>query len=466
MKKTVTFLCTALLAVSAYADEFVSAGNGTTYTLSDLSKIPACGVRSENGAWVLDSTFTISEGDVLKLQNNEVVKFTDGLALTIDGTLDCAPADTVLVTRYGEGTPKGFRMYSDNANAILKNARFEYVGITFASTNGSLKAENCTFYKYAASLSTSACINFSKAGKGNVIDHCYFLESGTGAVGNGANTPVGIKVTNSYFYCNNSGNSNRPQINLTCYGAEDVEISGNTVIGGHFTKVGGIAVNNMLGQAFSNKVTIKNNVVKENRYGITVTGSLDVDIIDNDIIDNIYETNANNGGSGISLYDSAGKGKIYVKGNYIDNNLWGITIIGKPEVNAGKVEDKNAADYNPGGNVFKNNGNNGVLYDLYNNGPNTVYAQGNVWNVETQDSTSIEKVVWHKADFATLGEVIFMPAGSKEQTSVNDVKAVTPVVAVRYFDLMGRESAVPFEGVNIVVERHTDGSVTTSKVMK
>ncbi len=466
MKKTVTFLCAAVLAVSAYADEFVSAGNGTTYTLGDLSKIPVCGVRMEDGAWVLDSTFTISAGDVLKLQNNEVVKFTDGLVLTIDGTLDCAPADTVLVTRYGESAPKGFRLYDDNAKAVLKNARFEYVGITLASGKGNLTAENCTFYKYNAKLSSSACVNFSKSGTGNVINNCNFIESVTGAVGNGANTPVGIKVTNSYFYCNNSGNSNRPQINLTCYGTEDVEISGNTVIGGHFTKVGGIAVNNMLGQAFSNKVTIKNNVVKENRYGITVTGSLNVDIIDNDIIDNIYETNANNGGSGISLYDSAGKGKIFVKGNYIDNNLWGITIIGKPEVNAGKVENKEAADYNPGGNVFKNNGNNGVLYDLYNNGPNTVYAQGNVWNVETQDSVSIEKVVWHKADIATLGQVIFMPAGSKEQTSVNEVKTVAPVEAVRYFDLMGRESAVPFEGVNIVVERHTDGTVTTSKVMK
>ena len=43
------------------------------------------------------------------------------------------------------------------------------------------------------------------------------------------------------------------------------------------------------------------------------------------------------------------------------NNLWGVTIIGSPEVNAGKVEDKNAADYNPGENVFKNNGNNNAI---------------------------------------------------------------------------------------------------------
>lgn len=466
MKKTVTFLCIAAMAASAYADEFVSPGNGTTYTLEDLSKIASCGVRQEAGAWVLDSAFTISEGDVLKLQNNEVVKFTDKLLVLVDGTLDCAPADTVTITRYGDSTPKGFRLYGDNSKAILKNARFEYVGLSMASANGNVVAENCTFYKYNASLSSAACLNFAKSNKGNVVERCSFLESVTGAIGNGANTPVGIKVSNCYFYANNSGNSNRPQINLTCYGTEDVEISNNTVIGGHYTKVGGIAVNNMLGQAFSNKVVIKNNVVKENRYGITVTGSLNVDIIDNDIVDNTYETNANNGGSGISLYDSAGKGKVYVKGNLIENNLWGITVIGNPDVNAGKVEDRNAADYNPGKNVFKNNGNNNVLYDLYNNGTKTVYAQGNTWNVAKQDSASIETVVFHQVDNPKLGLVIFMPAGDIEPTSVTEVKTSAPVESVRYVNLMGRESAVPFDGVNIVVARHTDGTITTKKVLK
>lgn len=111
----------AALAAGAYADEFVSPGNGTVYTLEDLSKIEACGVHKVEGAWVLDSTFTISDGDVLRLQNNEVVKFTNKLQVRINGTLDCAPADTVLITRDSEeSTPKGFRMFSDNAKAILK----------------------------------------------------------------------------------------------------------------------------------------------------------------------------------------------------------------------------------------------------------------------------------------------------------------------------------------------------------
>lgn len=47
-------------------------------------------------------------------------------------------------------------------------------------------------------------------------------------------------------------------------------------------------------------------------------------------------------------------------------------------VNVGKTEDSNAADYNPGLNVFLNNGFGGTIYDLYNNSANTVYAQATI----------------------------------------------------------------------------------------
>ncbi|MDO4511065.1 MAG: hypothetical protein Q4B68_04510 [Bacteroidales bacterium] len=467
MKKIFTLLCVAAMAGSASAELFTSPGNGTTYTLEMLSQIPDCQVSKVDGAWVLDTTFVISEGDVLKIQNNEVVKMADKVQISVNGTLDCAPADTATITSTSaEATPKGFKLFSDNAKAVLKNTLFEYVGITISAANGYIVAENCTFDKYNYANATGGTINYGKTGKGNVFNRCNFTAGASAAIATGANTPVGITITNCYFYANNYKNSNRPQINLTAYGENDVIIDGNVVIGGHYTKVGGIAVNNMLGSGFSNKVVIKNNVVKENRYGITMTGSLNLDIIDNEIIDNIYETVANNGGSAISLYDSAGKGKVFVKGNYMKNNLWGITIIGGPEVNCGKVEDVNADDYNPGENIFIDCGNGGVLYDLYNNGPKTVYAQGNIWNVAVQDSASIEVNVFHKVDNPDLGEVIFMPAGKEEPSSVTDVQTTAPVASIRYFNAMGRESAEPFEGINIMVIRHTDGTIRTVKELR
>ena len=127
------------------------------------------------------------------------------------------------------------------------------------------------------------------------------------------------------------------------------------------------------------------------------------------MIDNKYETNPMNGGSGISIYDTSYAQDVYVEGNHIEGSLWGITVIGGKNVNIGKTEVPSTADdYNPGKNVFINNGNGGVLYDLYNNGSNTIYAQGNTWNVANQTADEIETVIFHKNDDASLGEVIYM----------------------------------------------------------
>ena len=149
--------------------------------------------------------------------------------------------------------------------------------------------------------------------------------------------------------------------------------------------------------------------MRDHRYGITTNGALNAVIKDNRIISNKYESNAMNGGSGISIYDSNQNQTAVITGNHVEDNLWGITIIGGLNINCGKTEDMTADDYNPGGNVFVNNGNGGQLFDLYNNGTSTVYAQGNKWNVTEQTAEEIEKVITHKADNAALGEVIYMP---------------------------------------------------------
>ena len=425
MRKTFTLLLAATAVATATAG-YVSDGSKKVYTFESLSKIDTSGVKKVDGAYVVNEAISIAYGDTLRLQNGDVVKLADGVQVNIDGYADLTPSDTATVTRSAaDAQPKGFRIYGDTASAVLKNVTFEYAGVAFGSDNGNLKADNCTFSYYNGKQVSAAALNFIRSSVGNEVTNCRFIESTTGALGNGANVPIGIVVKNNYFYHNNTGNSNRPQINLTCGGSSEaynVEITGNKVIGGQYTKVGGIGVSNMLNLAHNCKVIIKDNDVEDNRYGVTVIGSVDVSIEDNKLINNKYETNANNGGSGISIYSNAAA--TYVKGNVIDGNLWGVTLIGSSKnMNFGKVGDKSGDDYNPGENVFRNNGNGGVLYDLYNNTAETVYAQGNVWNVATQDSVSIEKVVFHKADNANLGQVIFMPAGKATGVEAVNVKA-------------------------------------------
>lgn len=50
-------------------------------------------------------------------------------------------------------------------------------------------------------------------------------------------------------------------------------------------------------------------------------------------------------------------------------------------------------------------------------------------------------------------------------TAVADVRSQAAVASVRYVDAMGRVSATPHRGINIVVTRHTDGTTSTRKVV-
>lgn len=51
-------------------------------------------------------------------------------------------------------------------------------------------------------------------------------------------------------------------------------------------------------------------------------------------------------------------------------------------------------------------------------------------------------------------------------TAVEDVNASKTVAGVKYYNLMGVESNQPFDGVNIIVTRYTDGTSQAVKVVK
>ena len=156
-----------------------------------------------------------------------------------------------------------------------------------------------------------------------------------------------------------------------------------------------------------------------------------------------------NGGSGISLYDPYKTLTAKISGNTISGNLWGITVIGCADVNIGRTDvSEDAEEYNRGENIFDNNGNNGVLYDLYNNSDNTVYAQNNTWGVDVQDAEHIETVIFHKFDDDKLGEVIYLPAFDKE-LSVSAVELYDNRDGSIY-NLNGQRLTKPAKGIMIV----------------
>ena len=444
MKHFYSFLLMVAFATVAMADEFVTDGTGNVYTFNSLSQIAESGVTlQDDGSYLVSANFTISDGDVLQLQNNDLIKMANGVMITIDGNADFTPADTAVVTRDEEGSnPKGFWMLGENGNANMKNVTFEYVGVVFGGLNSSLHADNCTFTLHNGKSSSSGALSFNASCDNNIVENCYFIENTLNAIGSGASNPVGIIIRNNIFWHNTTTNRNKPQINMTCAGSYDMYITGNQVIGGKFTLPGGIGVSNMMGMGHTGKLYIEDNYIADNRYGITTIGSVDAIIRNNKMVNNCYETNPNNGGSCISIYDSSSSSNIYIEGNWMEGGLWGITVpTGAPNINLGKVEDPTAEDYNPGNNTFVNNGNSGVLYDLFNNGTATIWAQGNTWNVAVQDEESIEEVIYHQADDPSKGLVIFMPA-HQDDTAVEEIQAPMQNDGL-YYNLMGIPSEAP-----------------------
>lgn len=392
-------------------DVFTTDGEGRKYTFADLSKLESSGVQAIEGGYTVTANFIIAEEDTLSIEDGEKIRICHDIQIKILGKVDFTPENSAEILPYDNNSvPAPLYFTGEVGGGEIRNVTFTACPIRFFGSIP-LTIEKCTFKGITDSY---AAINLGGSGL-MTVSECDFLENGYPAIMGGANMTTPLLFKNNYIYKNSNNARNRPQINVTVAGDDKVEIIGNTVIGpGEITTNGGIAVNNMLSIAGSNKVLIEGNKVSDCRYGITTNGVMDIRIINNILENNKWDSNPMNGGSGVSIYNTGGGQKIYMSGNTITGHLWGITNIGNvsggtgPSLNLGNLTQGN--DYNPGGNIFRDNGNNGVLYDLYNNSPMTVYAQGNTWNVAVQNEQNIEQVIFHQVDNSQLGKVIFMPA--------------------------------------------------------
>ena len=383
--------------------------SGNVYTFESLSQIEGSGVVKEGDTYVLNGIVTIMENDTFKIDAGAVVEFADDAELVINGFADlCAKGDPTILRRHGDSNSCVGIQVASNKMTEVSNLHFEHVGLRGATPVG-MKVRNCVFNKHNGVVSSALFLGGD--GASFTVEKCAFYNCLKAAVGGAANYSCPVVIDSCTFLKNSQANGNVPQLNLTS--ANNVTIR-NCIISGDSTlnMVGGIAIANWFGTP-GHQATISNCDIRDNRYGITTMGVMDVAITDNQIVNNHFESDPNNGGSGISLYDPYLKQTAMLSGNHIEKSLWGVTVIGCGKVNLGNVDVPiDSPDYNLGGNVFLDNGNNGVPYDLYNNSSNTVYAQGNYWSVATQDEASIEEVIYHQVDNIALGLVVFMPAGA------------------------------------------------------
>ena len=396
--KKLSLLFLTLSSTFAFC-QFVSPGTGVTYNLASLSAA-APTVLVNNGAdYQMTADITISNGDILLINEDTTLKINAGNLMTIAGTYDTTANNFVITATNPASVWKGMRLES-TANVTFKNTTIEYGGGIQALT-GNFVMDNCIVRYNKSGQSSGAAINFSTGAP--VVKNSQFIENDLPVVASGANSSVALEFSNNYLSKNNKLNSNRPQINMGASGPNaTTKIINNTIIGNRTSdKVGGVSVSSLLGIA--NNVLIDGNTISDNRYGITITGNNCTGTISNNILtNNNVETNPLNGGSGINLY---GNGVFKIEKNQIRGSLWGITfqLTASADLGGGNLGSV-------GENVFKDNGNSGQLYAVYNNTPNALSATNNCWREgELSDDAMVEQTIYHQADDASLGLVNFSP---------------------------------------------------------
>ena len=89
--------------------------------------------------------------------------------------------------------------------------------------------------------------------------------------------------------------------------------------------------------------------------------------------------------------------------------------------------------------------------------------------VATTDAKSAPRKTAYDSTVAPSTKFVVYPLDlddNKVATGVNDVNSAKEVKGVSYFNMMGVESAQPFDGVNIMVTTYTDGTQSAAKVLR
>lgn len=400
MRKIFTLL-SLVFTLSASASNYTTPGTGLTITLIDLVNNSGGKVTFSNGEYFVSDSIIISSNDVLSITTDETVKFAAGSCLVVFGKFLANPPVGLLFTAQNTAAPFLGIRFDNSVGSSVNKLTLEYAG-SMRFLDCSATITNCTFrYNTAITTNGNSAINLFRANP--IITNCTFTENVRSAISGGANIANAPTIIGCTFTANNTSNGNLPQINLGASGTDTVKIIGNTIIGGN-TRAGGIGFL-PLGSLF---VHVSGNLIKGNRYGISLQGGSDIHALVNynRIEDNNIENNPNLGGSGIAFAGGAAGSQqsSIVTGNIFKNNLWGITIQNRAMPNLGNLLNADTTD--DGKNQFIDNTNAGTPgIDLYNNTIDPIFAMGNYWN--TNIESEVLSKIFDQLDNPALGLVTY-----------------------------------------------------------
>lgn len=402
MNKIILSTFLALFTVTfSFAQDYTTPDTGVVWTLNDIVTASPATISVSGTDYTLHGNLTIAENDALTIDSDLTLLIDSGKRITVFGAFT-VNSNAVTITATDQSNPyDGFR-FEEFSSIDINNTTIEYGGGLRVLTE-TFSIDNCTLTNNVGGVTSSAVIQLSRGmpqiTNNTITSNLY------PAIGSAANSSVSAYIFNNHIEGNNQENSNRPQINMGTTMANDpLQIIGNSIIGDPtLDQAGGISVSNFVGGSIN--AIIDDNTISGNRYGITILGPVDSAVISNNIIeDNDIQGQPMLGGSGINLITATSGTEVVVTNNEIRRNLWGITLQDEAVINLGDDVD------NPGGNIFADNENGGVVYALYNDTPNPVSAKHNCW-IEGQQSTpqQVEDVIFHSVDDPSLGEVTFEP---------------------------------------------------------
>lgn len=410
MKHLYTALTLILIAIpNLLKADYSTPGNGSVWSLDSLVQYSGGVVTHSGGVYFVNDTLTISLSDTLKVDVDFIVKLSSQVFIDIFGVMKLTPPVQGVITA-ADTSQKflGLKFEDQSDGSVISKTIFEYGnGIRMLDCN--ILIDSCTIrFNTLNSTFSSSAINLFRSN--STISNCKIYRNRRAAIAGGANIANSPRILNNHIFENDTENFNVPQINFGASSADTLVIRGN-VIRGLFDNCGGIS---LLPVGSIPIALIENNVIAGNRYGIAIGGGNSFVIIRGNRIDsNNIQGNPNLGGSGINFNGTATQVSI-VTGNTIRNNLWGITIQGTAKPNMGNIGNISGLD--DGRNSIYGNGNSGIVYDLYNNTPDSIKAENNWWGTDNLDS--IEAHIFHRPDSSTLGVVDYLPIGTMTSAEI------------------------------------------------
>ena len=410
------------IVINSYG-QWVSPGDGTTYTMPDLVDVTEGVVTIGENGFVINGDLTISTNDVLKIDDQVARIDAAEVLVTINGSMLCT--NTNRVKFYGLNETQHFSMRFENATGCNIKKMYFSDGAGIKVIDSDVTFDDVKFVYFTRDYSNAVIDIFNCD---PVIKDCYFMLNHGAAISSPANGQASPQILNCDFDTNVTDNVNTPQINLGPGGNDTIRIVGNevyTIMAQWY--VGGLSIADLMGTG-ETKVLLKDNIIKEGRYGYNQQGqTISSVIVGNQFIDNYHEDNPMNGGSGISIYGTTVNNKAILRNNVITGNLWGITAIYLHDIDMGTEEDW-------GYNEIHDNGNAGEVYDLYNNSACDIMAVGNNWGTIIEEE--IADHIVDQIDDPSFGLVTFYPYVGSE--GIDEIPTETLLKDNLYYTLEGR----------------------------